>query len=224
MRPQFIGIGPGRCGTQSLARIVDACKNTRVTHEAYCSAWYKKERPIEALRGHLLGCSVAGILGGDCQSHILPHLPHLRRSIPTLKVVCLHRDKHEVVESFLDWLAGTTNLRPKDKNHRLRNEEIRKAVWVSRFPTIDADTPRQAWEFYWEMYEAAMSRLDPPVYHLRMESLNEDAALADLFEFLEIPASDRVFPEQRVWNSRAEIRRRMETAQHGVRRCEGAGA
>ena len=69
---------------------------------------------------------------------------------------------------------------------------------------IDAATPEQAWGFYWEMAEKLMSIVKPPVFHMHMKSINDDFSVKALFDFLEIPLTDRVLSDRRIWNSTKE--------------------
>lgn len=200
----FIGVGPGRCGTTSLARILNGCKNTMVTHEAYPSPWYKAERNIGALVLAMRGSG--GVLTGDVSCTHLPHLGALRDPIRDLKIVCLHRHKDEVVRSFMK-RKHLPPLRPSDREIRMNNlarmgyDPESTLLW----PVIDAASSEQAWGFYWEMAEEIMAGIADPVLHLQMRQLNDDFSLEKLFDFLEIPESDRVFPKQRVWNATEQL-------------------
>jgi len=200
----FIGIGPGRCGTQSLARIVGACHNTYVSHEAFPSEWYENSPNI----GKLILAFKQGIhpnwpdaapggLVGEVSCNLLPKIQAIRDPLPDLGIVCLHRPKAEVVESFLRWLKRYS-LRPCD---RLFNNPDRLNA---RLPIIDAATAAQSWGFYWEMAEEIMRMVKPPVLHMHTKSLNDDFSVKNLFDFLDMPMCDRVLTDRRKWNSSKE--------------------
>lgn len=191
----FIGIGPGRCGTASLARIIGACKNVSVSHEGFPSPWYAPGPNI----GKLILAMKSGEHTGDVSCILLPHVQQIRDPVRNLKVICLHRHKAEVVKSFCS-CAPPSNLRPSDRALRERDyPEV-----VARFPVIDAATPEQAWGFYWEMSEELMRKVKEPVLHIQMRSLNDDFTVRNIFEFLDIPPEDVVMIDRRIWNSSEE--------------------
>jgi hypothetical protein len=195
----FIGVGTGRCGTTSLAEIIDACENVRCTHEAYSFAWYEIDEEVGSLIRDLRRASEADLMLGDVGQSLISHLPELRSSIHALKVICIHRDKQGTVDSFTRY--GWQKLRPGDKRRwidKCYHSDGDYRVRSSRaFPVIDGITADQACGFYWEMYESMMRRIRQPVLHIQMEELNDDARLNAVFEFLEIPERDRVFIEKR---------------------------
>ena len=208
---QFIGMGSGRCGTRSLAKLIGRCKNTYVTHEAFPSAWYKTEAPIgQLILGMKRGVHPCwpdarpGGLVGEVSCGLISHYRALREPIPDLKIVCMHRHKDEVVESFLR-KTSRHSLRPCDRP-QFKSAMLSRGLpdTPERLPIIDAATKEQSWGFYWEMCEEVMSKVKPPVKHVWMKSLNDDFTLKSIFEFLDIPIEDRVVSQRRVWNSSKE--------------------
>ena len=207
----FIGIGTGRCGTKSLTNIIKACKNTRVSHEHFPSNWYAPGPNIGRLiigmrSGKHPSFPTTGrsTLIGEVSCALLPHVQAIRDPVPDLRVICLHRNREDVVKSFMSWMVPS-NLRPSDRV--LRAEKFSGTNIpdvVERFPVIDAATPEQAWGFYWEMAEKLMEAVKEPVKHVWMNSLNDDYTLESIFDFLEIPSQDRVLCDRRVWNSSEE--------------------
>lgn len=190
----FIGIGTGRSGTSSLAHIVAACANTCVSHEGYPSDWYKVGPNIGKLVLKMRH-NKSEVLG-EVSCNLLPHIQHLRGPIPDLRVVCLHRNKSDVVKSFMANVG--TGLRPGDR-----------PTWkglgpAERLPIIDAATSEQSWEFYWEYAEELMRMVKEPVLHMQMLSLNDDFSLKELFDFLDIPTKDVILTDRRIWNSSKE--------------------
>ena len=92
-RTPFVGVGTGRCGTNSLTEIVDACKNASVTHERYQLNWYEVNENLGKMLSEFRAIAKDGVLAGDVSQANAPHVGELRSSFPALKVVCLHRDK-----------------------------------------------------------------------------------------------------------------------------------
>lgn len=198
-RTPFVGIGTGRCGTTSLSVIVGACKKTICTHERYQLSWYEVNEEHGRLIRQFRESAENGILIGDVGCSLVTGIGHFRSSIPKLKVICLHRDKNETVESFRKF--GWQKLRPDDKRAWLdrcysSNGHFTATV-IKAFPIIDAINADQACGFYWEFYEALMAKIAEPVIHIRTEELSQNLTLEKIFDFLEIPNSDRVYVEDR---------------------------
>ena len=198
MRVPWVGIGTGRCGTKSLAAIVESCKNTEVGHETrqYISQWYSNDLCLTEWCQMAQAKAEEGVLVGEVQLYMLPHIMFLRQRIPQLKVVHLHRDKQATVNSHVQKLKPM--FRPFDKAKYYRDG----SPWAGRYPLIDAASSEQAYEFWWEMYEALGNTLTDPVFHINMEDLNNDDEIRQLFDFLEIPEEDRIIPEQRNWKNK----------------------
>jgi len=200
-RAPMVGLGTGRCGTMSLATIVNGCDKADVTFEKYACPWYAEcPKNILLLVEKLDKLADAGILAGEVGGYLLPHLEIIRNAIPDLKIVWMERPIKNTVESFMRWCVGESRLRPQDKV-RLGNQPQK----IAPLPMIDAATPEQSWQFYCEMYHRHFEMVSPAAWLMQMEMLNNDACLNDLFGYLDIPEEDRVLPEQRQHNSFIEV-------------------
>jgi hypothetical protein len=143
-----------------------------------------------------------GVMAGDVGSVNIRHLGDLRSSFKDMPVVCLRRGKEETVKSFMDYYFHHP-LRPGDKHRAIEKTTDADSIparSVCCFPLIDAATPRQAYEFYWEMYQDLMDAVPPPVFNIRTDDLNDDTKLNELFGFLGIPDKDcRYLKERKFW-------------------------
>lgn len=189
-QPPMIGFGTGRCGTKSLAAILNACNGARVLHERWVPNWYnpnhtKSNRVLRFLDRR----AESGRLAGVVSFALLPRVEEYRTIIPDLKLVCLHRSKEETVGSFLRWCEGVSRTKPHSYSGK-RSKELNGHF--KKFPIIDAYDTRQAWEFYWEYYEK-WARSIEGVYHIDMYDLNDKNKVARLFDYLEIPKDDRKY-------------------------------
>lgn len=193
-RLPFIVFGTGRCGTTSLHKMLTNCENTSVLreHSPYKVNWYKPdESKLRGLVQWLKKESNKDRLPGSVARYWLPHITYLRKKVPELKLICLHRDKEGTVKSWMQWKAAAKG--PKD---RLRPK--RKHLY-DVFPIIDAHTIQQSYEFYWEMYEEWSHSIEG-VYHIDMLELNDKTKVEAIFDYLEIPEQDRVFLEKTRYN------------------------
>jgi hypothetical protein len=191
----FLGIGSGRCGTVSLARIVGGCANTLVSHEnpAFRSPWDRRdEAAMEAFVTHASWGQANGLCVGDVALYWLPSVERIREEFPGLRVICLRRDKRATVESLGRKCPGYTLVRPQDREHF--------PEWWDLFPEIPAETVEDGWSRYYDHYYEQAARLDG-VLHVRTEDLHDDATLTRIFDYLQIPARDRAYPAQRHHNA-----------------------
>lgn len=194
----FIGIGTGRCGTVSLARIIGACAHTSVTHEGeeFRSPWEKPDTAaLDRFVEHVRRDRRAGLVTGDVAFYWLPHVERLRSELPDLKVICLKRRRQDTIRSFLHKCPGFSLLRPQDRPFN--------PLWWDQMPTIDAPTVEDAWGRYWDQYYQAAEAI-PGVTIVRTEDLDHDATITAVFDVLDINPGDRAFLPDRRFNTAAE--------------------
>lgn len=194
-RIPFIVFGTGRCGTTSLHKMLVNCENTSVLgeHSPYKVNWYKPdESKLQGLARWFKRESNKGLLPGSVARYWLPHISCLRKKVPELKLICLHRNKEDTVKSWMKWKAAPGKP-PRDRLRPGRRH------MYDVFPIIDAHTIQQSYEFYWEMYEE-WSRSIKNVYHVDMLDLNDKTKVADIFDYLEVPEQDKVFLEKTRYN------------------------
>jgi hypothetical protein len=194
----FVGIGTGRCGTVTLAHIVKACRTTMVSHEhpGYSPPWQGDATPaIASFIRHARAADRNGRVMGEVALYWLPHVERLRASLPELKVICLKRDKEATIASMMRKVPGYTLVRPEDRAH---NPE-----WWDLFPTIEAPTIESAWSRYYDFYYEQAGQLEN-VLHVRTEDLDHDETAVAIFDYLEIPESDRAYPDHRRHNTGEE--------------------
>jgi hypothetical protein len=194
----FLGIGTGRCGTVSLARIIGGCRNTHVTHEnpATRSPWERPdETALQAFIEHASWGLREGLCIGDVALYWLPHIDRIKDAFPDLRVICLRRDRTATVKSFERKCPGYTLVRPEDRPHQ--------PEWWDLLPTIHAPTITSAWERYYDFYYEQAARI-PGALHVELETLDDDRTVTRIFDHLEIPPADRVYTVDRHHNSAAE--------------------
>lgn len=184
MRTPFVAFGTGRCGTTSLYAILDHCNNTTILKEQspYRVNWYDPD--MEKLKGFVRFLKKEGKenkLAGSVARYWLPHIEWIRKQIPEVKLICMHRDKKTTTESWMRWKG-----KPRD---RLRPG---RGHMYDVFPIIDAHTIQQSYEFYWDMYEE-WSRSIEGVYHVDLHDLNDRDKITAIFDYLEIPQKDRKY-------------------------------
>lgn len=159
------GLGTGRCGTTSLASLLNGQPETVCFHELNpsCMAWSGAEatigslmRDFKAIFGGEQPEVTADLVApnrtaplerarslpkisaiGDIGSYYLPYVPFMLDRWPDLRFPCLRRDRPEVIASFAFKLSQPTSA--LHRNHWAAQEDNRwrrDMVWDRCFPTF----------------------------------------------------------------------------------------
>lgn len=173
----FLGIGPGRCGTMSLAKMLNGCRKVWAIHEEYRIALNVMDIISAADRESWRPFWNIGFIGLSWTRNVM----HARRYLPDCPVVCLHRPKDEVVASFAKTAITKLNATGWGEPEIPDGEETAK---------------------HWDKCEEAMLAVPEPVLHVETKNLSADDTIKEIFSFVGIPESHQVMPEKRVWNTR----------------------
>ncbi len=166
-----IGIGTGRCGSTSLATLLDSQEGAAVTHEhAPVLAWGRGTGAdgfhIRRFRNH------AGRHGlfGDVAHWWLPRLPDLIAAFPDIRVIVLRREREATVRSFVKLRAGAGGAGFAWGGNR---EGIGPHnIWRSTYPPSEPMEFAEAIGRYWDRYyaEAAETLAETDAAHLLVET------------------------------------------------------
>ena len=179
--PLWIGVGPGRCGTQSLA-----ASFPDTTHEQHRFDWLPTIGSVKMAGDIVAGLPMdptksIGLVGWTYLSHV--HL--LRQWVQDtfdahVPVVCMRRPREGVVASHDRICVGQDRITPEGRK-RLGPPRLNRAYpeWV------DVETGRPAWGTWWDVTDAIMSQLAPPKMDLWMDELNDPQRMLDVQQFLE---------------------------------------
>ncbi len=141
-RSLIIGLGTGRCGTQSLARLLSLQKHYKVKHELgkplpWAFSLFAIEKKVEELKCY----------NGDIAFYYLNYVRYLKKNYPNIKFVCLKRDRNETIESYL--------IKSEDRNNWLNHNETqwkKSPVFYNSYPKYNVQTKREALEQYYDDY------------------------------------------------------------------------
>lgn len=175
-----IGIGTGRCGTKSLAALLDGCRGCEVTHEFGSplpwhvdkQAFENKKKLIETYDGKVIG-DVA-----------LYHLNYA--DMWGAKIIHIYRDKKKAVDSLIDKTEG--------KGH-WRNDAT---PWDKAFPTLAWKEKKEAVSAYYDLYISLVEDIKSPILNINIEELNTREGQKKIFDFAEIEENDRVYKTYRL--------------------------
>lgn len=220
-----IGIGTGRCGTVSLAQLLNAQPRSRVTHEAEPWLPWRKydatpsERaflkrawgvydPLEPFEGRVRRFEARQHhydLIGDVGFFWLPYVYMLRAHFPDVKVVGLWRDKESYVESAMKKTGG---------EHGINFWDCPKCEsWSLTFPQFPGIPKREAVEKYWDFYNQRLRRHSD--YMMQMEDLNSEEKQDELFDVLGLSDHEHVFGKHNVGPNDLEAANGVREDEHG---------
>lgn len=185
----IIGLGTGRCGTQSLSRFLSNQPGMIVLHEGTIGGrdhpfrWQddhdRVRRWVESLPellGHPACC-------GDVGMYFLPYCEFLISLHPGIRFVCLERDRAEVVESFVRHTPG----RHPWMHHAGSRWRI-DPVWDAAYPKFDEPDKGKAAGLYWDLYHTEVTRLveryPDRVSRFPTESLNSRDGRIAILDFV----------------------------------------
>ena len=156
----IIGLGTGRCGTQSLSRFLSNQPGMIVLHEGAIGGYdhpFRWQGDHDRVRSWIEG--LPDLLGhpaccGDVGMYFLPYCEFLIAVHPGIRFVCIERNRDEVVESFVRHTPGRHPWTHHDGS-RWRIDP----VWDFTYPKFDEPDKRKAAGLYWDLYHAEVTRL-----------------------------------------------------------------
>lgn len=187
VRPQLvIGLGTGRCGTDSLARFLNFQEGAGVSHERfrYKLAWCKAEKRIDEFL-QWVRLQTDQRLVGDVASAYLPYVEYILAAYPKVKFICLQRERTATIESFMKKNSATNHWMDHDGNQWQVNK------WDACFPKYSAASKAEAIGLYWDEYYKWAAKLQanhPTVFRIfSTASLNQPEGQQALLAFVGIP-------------------------------------
>ena len=191
---RIIGCGTGRCGTMSLAKLIDGQDDWLCTHEMRPILPWKID--MDLARDRIKYFNDHDRVA-DVASYYLPYVEMMFEEIDDLKVICLERDEDKVVRSFINKVANTDPSRNHWTDH---DGEVwtKDPIWDQAFPNYEIDLDTGVAEIkeelirrYWNEYHEqsiwlSKHYIDFEVFGI--DSLNSKQGQQNIFDFLEIEA------------------------------------
>lgn len=205
MAIQFLfGIGTGRCGTGTVAKLVDNQKGISCSHEGYYCPW---ERDIIAFYQSVIAMMQQEELIvtriGNVGFYWKNYLREIFRDLFNPKVIVLKREKEEVVESFSS-MYREKNYWSKPGGKNWDGREPQQTFLTLMFPKYDLskkDAIGQYWEDYYNdgAIDYYLDKFPQNIILIRSEDLwAGEEAQRSIFEFLDISEEDMIF-DTSIW-------------------------
>jgi len=193
----LIGCGSGRCGTRSLANLINKQSRWECEHEKNSS------QPLPWKVDHALAYDRIDWFNernkrGDVAFYYLPYVELMLEEVIGLKVVCLKRDMHETVDSFLRWMARRWNPPRNPWIDHDGKKWTKNEKWDAPYPNIEIPISGLApeeykreqiklyWINYYEQAEWLQDRYSDRFRIFDIDVLNEREKQKKLFNFIGI--------------------------------------
>ncbi|MEX1019313.1 MAG: sulfotransferase [Litorilinea sp.] len=193
----FFVVGTGRCGTTSVARLLDQAPNCRCVHEWNPAliregAEHLYGKLSEAKLSQMLRATrpetVDGKIFGESNHQLGLFIPVLRKVFPDARFVWVTRDGRDTVASMYarNWYAGNTFLLNATawERWRLRGDGVgAMSTWQWR-TLFRFERCCWHWAYVNELIASSLNAADCPWIHIRLEEFSDKAE--ELFDFLEL--------------------------------------
>ena len=192
----ILGLGSGRCGTKSLATLLNFQADTEISHEEFNSPRqpfrlsYDYNPKNLALAFKVLSLRDTPIVG-DLAFYWINNVISLLNHKPETKCICLKRDKESVVESF--WARNDGSPMTGDLNFRGLNLKIKGVAVAGMFmkaasecgPNIDLLKKKtgEVWDNYYTQAEKLEHTYPDNFKVWPTEALNEEEKVTEMLEF-----------------------------------------
>ena len=212
-QPQLvIGLGTGRCGTQSLAHLLNQQNAAKVDHERvdHLIRWHGSEQAVHTFLDEAVAQTEFQLIG-DVAFYYLPYVEAILARQPNVKFICLQRACTETVVSYLQ--------KTEDRNHWMEHDGRvwQLSRWDDCYPKYAVPDKESALTLYWYDYYFTATRLQALYPHnfrvFPMTVLNSKAGQRTILTFLDIPEAHMRFAVgHRANSSRAEQWQKLRTA------------
>ena len=170
-----IGLGSGRCGTLSLAKLLNLQEGSSVTHEFCPLPWEFDEEIWTVMMGRLFSGKhpYNTEIIGDVGFYWINYIERLLDLQSTTKFICLKRDREETMDSYMVKSSGL-NVHPTDN-------------WFRLFPRYNLPA-REAvgamWDDYYKIAETIARKYPDKFMLIDMnDSLNNEQKQRTMMKF-----------------------------------------
>ena len=194
-----LGIGTGRCGLRSLAKILNRQPETQSSYEEPPLLPWKlsdAERVVRERFARFRRNSRGRILC-DVASFYLPCLEVAIAAEADIRIIALRRPREEVVVSFCEWLDQSFPLPTNHWADRPAPGWHHDPLRTRTFPQYDTQNREEGIRRYWDEYYQRVEELRrryPQQIRLfdTYEALNTPAGLQDLLSFAGVAAERQI--------------------------------
>lgn len=178
-----MGLGTGRCGTQSLVNLLNQLPDTHIDHERFSrhATWLPSMRYFEKICAYFEARDEHNV--GDVSFYNLPYVYLFMERYKYIKFVVLQRDKEATLASYDHKTRGRNHFSCPQTAHEHR-------LWDEKYPKFLNQPKRIAMADYYDLYygqTAYLERLYPDkVKVFDLDHLNSIEGIRAIFRFLDL--------------------------------------
>lgn len=191
-----IGYGFGRCGTTSLARLLNIQPKSRVSHELYGLHWFNIYSKYSTIKRMFEIWGKERDFVGDVNYAWVQYIRNIVEDFPDVKFIHIWRDKEESVESF--WKKS------QDRRNSIDSVSpyAESTLWYTIYPYFGfpptKDQIANNYEIFHKIAESIMFVFSQRVYTIKMENLNKEESIKKLLDFVGIPEDKQIIAKVKV--------------------------
>lgn len=181
-KDMVFGLGTGRCGTLTLAALLDSQPGVQATHECQLLPWRCRPRAINDLLQSLQHREANVV--GDVAFYYLNYVEHILGVTRRAKFICLRRDREGTVRSFDAWTGEKNHWTSRSCPHW--TDDSIADPFDDCFPKYNAKKV-EAIGMYWDHYYAVAESLAgdfPESFRIfPLEALSSENGQTELLQF-----------------------------------------
>ncbi|MFW6130280.1 MAG: hypothetical protein ACOC56_03775 [Atribacterota bacterium] len=138
----IFGIGSGRCGTKSLAYLLNAQENANISHELGGRPFLPWKFNINKLNQAMKEIiSRKSNICGDVAFYWLPYMNYIINNYKDVHIIIIKRDREETLQSYLRWTSIHDYWYPEKQ-------------WNSSYPDhkMKYKNKENFFKYFWETY------------------------------------------------------------------------
>jgi hypothetical protein len=192
----IIGTGSGRCGTLSLAHLLNYQHGINCTHESNRWQWNFDEVDFMIYFPKIFSRNNFGKIPADVASWYLPYVEYMIQVLKLdLKVICLKRDLEATKRSWLSVLKNTNHWTDIKSSHWDSSQDGNN-VHRDCFPKYDLPKEQAIQKYLYDYYNYALALQEKYPNQFKIfdtENLNSQAGIYDILEFAGIKENEMRF-------------------------------
>lgn len=180
----IVGLGTGRCGTTTLANLLDMQENTSCLHEPlkYIPTHKFSEAASKKIVANYMQRKAP--ISGTIALNYLSYLNSIFDTFNDVHVLVMKREKKEVIESYLKKVKHKNS----NANHWMKHngKKWKRHRWDQCFPTFKVNNIQEAigmyWDYYYEQIEKKSKEIGFNYQLIPIEFLNNKSEMIKVFK------------------------------------------
>lgn len=201
----IIGLGSGKCGTMSLATLLNNQVDASFSHEGFANQMRRHFNNDCLLKALKVILARESRIIGDVAYYWIHYVKSLLLNTPT-KFICLKRDRTAVIESFWTGLTGEPiDTLPQFSGMKVVGLNLVGNTVISDPDPFTLDRAKDQTGEMWDAYYGQAEHFERlRLTHFRifsLDKLNSEEGVKEILDFAEIPEENQVV-EVGIWENK----------------------